>query len=245
MRQATLIVARHGNTFLKDEVPTRVGVRTDLPLVESEKGERIGEYLKNNDLIPDVIYTSYLLRTIQTAIFATKSMGLKEVPFIVSKKFNEIDYGVDENKAELEVCYRLGFEALNGKISGKINDKISDKINDKNLSNQDYSNQDYIDKGKEIIDLWNSDAIPPKGWLVDTNKIIDDWKSFSKEIEEKYQGKNILVVTSNGIIKFLPHITRDYKECYKKHGTKLKTGGIAIFEKDKDASYWTCKAWGV
>ena len=32
----TLIIARHGNTFRPGETPTRVGSRTDLPLVEEE-----------------------------------------------------------------------------------------------------------------------------------------------------------------------------------------------------------------
>ena len=41
----TLIIARHGNTFRKGETPTRVGSRTDLPLVEDERGRGIGKYL--------------------------------------------------------------------------------------------------------------------------------------------------------------------------------------------------------
>ena len=42
-----LIIARHGNTFNKGETPTRVGSRTDIPLVDSgkEQAKLIGEYL--------------------------------------------------------------------------------------------------------------------------------------------------------------------------------------------------------
>ena len=37
-----IIIARHGNTFTKEQTPTRVGGRTDLPLVETERGTNIG-----------------------------------------------------------------------------------------------------------------------------------------------------------------------------------------------------------
>ena len=57
--------------------------------------------------------------------------------------------------------------------------------------------------------------------------------------------KNILIVSSNGIIRFFPHLTKSYKECYEKYGTKLKTGGITIFEKEENSKFWTCSAWGV
>jgi probable phosphoglycerate mutase len=40
-----IIIARHGNTFTKDQTPLRVGARTDLPLVETERGTNIGKYI--------------------------------------------------------------------------------------------------------------------------------------------------------------------------------------------------------
>lgn len=47
-----IIIARHGNTFTKDQTPLRVGAGTDLPLVETERGTNIGKYLKMRTLIP-------------------------------------------------------------------------------------------------------------------------------------------------------------------------------------------------
>ena len=41
-----IIIARHGNNFTKEQTPLRVGARTDLPLVETERGTNIGKYLK-------------------------------------------------------------------------------------------------------------------------------------------------------------------------------------------------------
>ena len=65
-----LIIARHGNTFKPGETPTRVGARTDLPLVEEARGRAIGRYLKNHDLIPDIVFSGPLKRQMQTAELA-------------------------------------------------------------------------------------------------------------------------------------------------------------------------------
>lgn len=219
-----LIIARHGNNFLKGQTPTRVGMRTDIPLVENEKGTKVGEYLRDNKLIPDVIYSSPLLRTMKTASLAIGAMKLKEIPIILSERFSEIDYGVDENKTEDEVCFRIGSESLK-------NDKIS--------------REEIIEEGKRIIDIWNNECIPPSGWIIDTKEIIKQWQEFGKEIEEKYFGKKVLVVTSHGIAKFTPYLTKDAKECYKRFGTKLSTGGICIFSKTSKDSSWNCDAWGI
>ena len=107
MATTTLIIARHGNTFRKGETPTRVGAKTDLPLVEEEKGRAIGRYLKENGLIPQEVFASPLARTVQTARLAMEEMNLTQ-EIILLHEFVEIDYGPDENKPENEVFWRLG-----------------------------------------------------------------------------------------------------------------------------------------
>lgn len=109
----TLIIARHGNTFEPGETPTRVGARTDLPLVEKgiEQAKAIGRYLRENRLIPDTVYTSTLKRTIETAQIAIAESGVSN-PIFPLEIFNEIDYGPDENKPEAEVVARIGQKAL-------------------------------------------------------------------------------------------------------------------------------------
>jgi 2,3-bisphosphoglycerate-dependent phosphoglycerate mutase len=108
-----LIIARHGNTFSDGQTPTRVGARTDLPLVESgeEQALRLGHHLKSHHLIPDLIYTSHLRRTIDTARLACVSMNCAISPTPLSF-LNEIDYGEDENKPESDVIARHGELAL-------------------------------------------------------------------------------------------------------------------------------------
>lgn len=113
MSVTTLIIARHGNTFAPGEEPRRVGLNTDLPLIESgeEQATKLGKYLKEHLLLPDRIFTSNLQRTRQTAILAAQAMGIF-VPEQALEIFNEIDYGADENKTEPEVKARLGETAL-------------------------------------------------------------------------------------------------------------------------------------
>lgn len=104
-----LIIARHGNTFGPGDTPTRVGGRTDIPLVASgiEQAKRLGVHLKSAGIIPDAIYSAELLRTKQTAQHAFPEQSILTLPC-----FNEIDYGPDENKTEDEVIARVGEKAI-------------------------------------------------------------------------------------------------------------------------------------
>ncbi len=109
----TLLIARHGNTFAPGDTVTYVGGRTDLPLVESgkEQARKIGHYLKDNRLIPDVIYSSGLQRAQETAKIAVKESGVSN-PVFTLDIFNEIDYGPDENKTREDIIARIGEQPL-------------------------------------------------------------------------------------------------------------------------------------
>lgn len=108
-----LIIARHGNTFGKGDTPTRVGARTDLPLVEKgfAQGRALGLRLKQDHLLPDLAFTSELTRTQQTAQAALEAANLN-ITTTAHPLFNEIDYGPDENKTEDDVIARIGEEAI-------------------------------------------------------------------------------------------------------------------------------------
>lgn len=197
----TLIIARHGNTFRKGETPTRVGSRTDLPLVEEERGRGIGLYLKKLGLMPDRILAAPLQRTMKTAQLAAEELG-----FIGTvqpdARFIEVDYGPDENKTEDEVIARIGEDA---------------------------------------IERWNAEAIVPEGWKVDVDAIIANWKELADEVKE---GETLLCVSSNGTIRFAPHLTGDYAAFCAEHDIKVPTGGVCIFT-EEDGSAWLCREWGV
>jgi 2,3-bisphosphoglycerate-dependent phosphoglycerate mutase len=113
MNVTRLIIARHGNTFGSNDTPTRVGGRTDLPLVEKGHAQALalGKALKEHKLIPDIGYSSTLKRTKETLQGALNEMQLN-ISCLENSLFNEIDYGPDENKAEADVIARVGENAL-------------------------------------------------------------------------------------------------------------------------------------
>lgn len=197
----TLIIARHGNTFDKGDVVTRVGARTDLPLVEKGKAqaEALGQYLKDHDLIPDAAYCSTLKRTQETARIALKTCGAK-TPAYPLAIFDEIDYGPDENKPEDDVISRIGQQALH-----------------------DWDKNAIVPNGwvfdpQEAIENWHgfSKQISSKHDEI-TNNILD--------ISE-----TVLVVTSNGIARFAPYITNDFESFKQEYDIKLATGALGILK---------------
>ncbi len=201
----TLIIARHGNTFNDTDTPTRVGAHTDLPLVEKgrKQAAALGLYLKENNLLPDAVYSSTLSRTKQTAEIALKSAGVIN-PVYALDIFDEIDYGVDENKCEADVIKRVGITAIQNW--------------DKNAIVPD----GWIVDPEEIIQNWNqfSNEISKTHDTI-TNNVMD--------ISE-----NILVVTSNGIARFAPYITGDFEGFSDKYPIKLSTGALGVLKFSND-----------
>ena len=201
----TLIIARHGNTFGPGDTPTRVGARTDLPLVEKgrEQARALGLYLKAQTLVPETVYASPLLRTQETAQLALEACGARV--YVQTLEFlREIDYGPDENKPEDEVIARIGAQAIKD---------------------------------------WDENAVVPDGWIVHPEAIIESWHKFADQIRAHDDNETILVVTSNGIARFAPHITGDFESFAANHTIKLSTGALAIFEY-KDGA-WVVREWGI
>lgn len=106
-----LFIVRHGNTFDKGDVVTRVGGRTDLPLSSSGRIQAgaLGEHFAS--LAFRTARSGPLMRTRQTAgaILARQAAA----PELLTALFlREIDYGPDENRPEEEVIARIGEAAL-------------------------------------------------------------------------------------------------------------------------------------
>lgn len=201
-----LLIARHGNTFAPGDIVRRVGT-TDLPLVASglEQGRLLGAYLKQNNLLPDVLFTSQLQRAIQTAEQAQQIMGT-HLAIETLSIFNEIDYGPDENQPETEVVARLGKEALNA---------------------------------------WEAQAVVPDGWKVSPAEIINNWHTFAERLRQQYRGKTCLVVTSNGIARFAPHLTGDFAAFSAQYEIKIATGAVCILANEAATPTWNCLGWNV
>ena len=218
----TLIIARHGNTFRPGETPTRVGAHTDLPLVEEERARGIGRYLRLvKGSVPTRIIAAPLQRTMRTAQLAAEELG-NPAPVEADARFVEVDYGPDENKTEPEVMARLGREAAGAGAAA-------------------LSAEELEALGAQAIELWNTQAIAPAGWRVDVPGIIAAWQQLAAEVAE---GETLLCVSSNGVIRFAPHITGDYAGFCAEHDIKVPTGGVCIFTCGEDGA-WRCEEWGV
>ncbi len=109
-----IYIVRHGNTFDKGDLVTRVGARTDLPLSSSGlmQAETLADHFKA--IAPQGFskaYCSPLVRTRQTAEMilqhAFASPTLEALEFL-----REVDYGPDENQPEDQVVARIGEAAL-------------------------------------------------------------------------------------------------------------------------------------
>ena len=223
-----ILIARHGNTFTKDQIPTRVGRRTDLPLVEEERSRNLGKYIKAQNLLPTVVFAAPLKRTMQTSKLAIEEMQTN-VELLPNNQFLEIDYGPDENKTEAEVRLRLGKNQVikNGELP------------------DNYTVGALQEKGKQIIELWNKQALVPDGWLVTPAQLIKNWLDFAAMIERSYQNQTVMVVSSNGIIRFAPYITQDFNKFIATYDIKVATGSLSVFEKSANAQYWDCIAWNI
>ncbi len=221
----TLIIARHGNTFLPGETPTRVGADTDLPLVEEQRGRAIGKYLQSKGLIPTRICAAPLMRTLSTAALAAEELG-NPAAVMPDARFIEVCYGPDENQTEDRVEERLGRHCC--ELAGINADTLS--------------SDEIRARGKAIIDRWNSHAITPPGWQVDVQQIQQNWLELCESISE---GETLLCVSSNGTIRFAPHITGDYAAFCAQHDIKVATGAVSIFTSEDGGESWQCQEWGV
>jgi len=99
--------------------------------------------------------------------------------------------------------------------------------------------------GKNALKAWDEDAVVPQGWKVNPDQIIAHWKKFVADIAVDYLGKNILVVTSNGIARFAPHITGAFEAFRARYPLKIATGAVCVFEKAHQAASWECRAWNL
>jgi probable phosphoglycerate mutase len=109
-----IIICRHGNTFDRGDVITRVGARTDMPLSKSgqTQADRLHSLFHpdNSPYRFDRAFCSDLRRTRETALKILKNTHpakLSERGFL-----KEIDYGIDEDRPEDEVLKRLGQQAI-------------------------------------------------------------------------------------------------------------------------------------
>ena len=71
------------------------------------------------------------------------------------------------------------------------------------------------------LEAWDRDGTPPPGWLVDPVAIRAGWQALLARVAALPETANALVVTSNGVARFLPDVVDILPEGIDR---KLKTG---------------------
>lgn len=199
-----IYIVRHGNTFDKGDIVTRVGARTDLALSTSGEMQAAQLAIHLQQLVPGGFgkaYCSPLIRTRQTAEVI---LGVSQTaPALETVEFlREIDYGPDENQPEDKVIERLGEAALAA---------------------------------------WDEAAVPPPGWDIDPMQLKQDWADLIAQLTADQSAKPVLIVTSNGIARFVLDAVTAYEET--PDSIKLKTGAYGVLHATSDAV--TLRRWNV
>ena len=81
--------------------------------------------------------------------------------------------------------------------------------------------------GAEALAAWDRDATPPPGWQVDPAGLRAAWKSLLERAAELDANDTVLIVTSNGIARFLPDVVGGQPEGLDR---KLKTGAWGVVD---------------
>jgi probable phosphoglycerate mutase len=97
--------------------------------------------------------------------------------------------------------------------------------------------------GAEALELWNSSAVVPPGWIFDPRAAVENWRSFAARLEAEHPGGTALVFTSNGIARFAPHLTGDFGKFSREFDIKMSTGAISLFEKNSAEEHWRVIYW--
>lgn len=97
--------------------------------------------------------------------------------------------------------------------------------------------------GEQALKDWDEKGVVPDGWNADPQAIIRNWQGFATQVREHDDGETILVVTSNGIARFAPHITGDFESFSRDHKIKIATGALCVF--DYADGRWTIRSWNL
>jgi 2,3-bisphosphoglycerate-dependent phosphoglycerate mutase len=106
-KSATLVLVRHGESEWNALNLFTGWVDVDLSDKGRAEAVRCGELIAEHDLLPDVVYTSYLRRAITTANIALDAADRLWIPVERSWRLNERHYGALQglDKAETKAKY--------------------------------------------------------------------------------------------------------------------------------------------
>ena len=99
--------------------------------------------------------------------------------------------------------------------------------------------------GSEALQSWDTDAIVPRGWLIDPKLVISNWINFAKTIHQQFPEQTVLVITSNGIARFAPYLTGNFAQFANEHNIKLSTGALCSLTNNTNNDNWHVDFWNI
>ena len=95
--------------------------------------------------------------------------------------------------------------------------------------------------GAAALTAWDNNAVPPPGWDVDPEALKGAWRDLLQSIVSADAEEPVLIVTSNGIARFVLDAITEYES--QPDSIKLKTGAYGHIRATGDAT--TLGSWNV
>ena len=185
-----LVLLRHGQSTW-NELNQFTGW-VDVPLTDQGRKEaaRAGELLKQENLLPDVVYTSLLRRAITTANLALEAADRQWIPTQRSWRLNERHYGALQGKNKAQIREEHGDEKF--MIWRRSYDTPPPMLPDDHEYSQ-YQDERYALLGEDL---------PRTECLKDVvTRLVPYW--YDNIVPDLAQGKTVLVVAHGNSLRAL------------------------------------------
>jgi len=217
-----IIFARHGNTFGPDQIGGEkiimAGRGQNIPLMTKGRAQarNLAGFLLKNKYLPSVMYANHLIRTWEYAAIIRETLlqaGVQEMPLYLDDRLTEMDYG------DWAGLLTAGESAESNQVIERF--------------------------GAQAWNEWQKQRIAPQDahWQTLPEQVILNWQRVFDEVLRQYlQEQQILVVTSQGNLSFLPHfLPGGMPVALAENRFKVKTGNVCIL--DWDGKTWQLIAW--
>jgi len=222
MNRIRLVICRHGESIMNKH--NKFSGWTDTPLnrLGIAQSFTVANLLKNNDFIPNKIFTSRLSRSYQTSEIIRYHLQ-KNIPMDLSWRLNERNYGVLEGVSRSDAEEEYGKENIH-------------------LIRNDYYTLPYFSNGEPIKDLnilHNNDrtnVLGESGNMV-MKRFYPYW-----DIEVKkalLEDRSILIVSHKHILRCIIQLL----EGKKYENIFIDNGEVIIYEFDNNLQLVQKKIW--
>ena len=185
-----LVLLRHGQSTWNELNQFTGWVDVSLTDRGRQEAARAGELLKQENLLPDAVYTSLLRRAITTANLALETAERQWIPTHRSWRLNERHYGVLQGKNKAEIREEHGDEKF--MIWRRSFDTPPPELPD---------DHEYSQFGDERYELLGKD-LPRTECLKDVvARLVPYW--YDNIVPELAQGKTVLVVAHGNSLRAL------------------------------------------